>query len=46
MWDDYGGFYDHVPPPHTDKFGLGVSRTSHRHLALLSQGRRSIQPMI
>jgi phospholipase C len=23
MWDDYGGFYDHVPPPHTDKFGLG-----------------------
>jgi phospholipase C len=22
-WDDYGGFYDHVPPPHVDTFGLG-----------------------
>jgi len=22
-WDDFGGFYDHVPPPHPDLFGLG-----------------------
>jgi phospholipase C len=22
-WDDYGGFYDHVPPPEVDAFGLG-----------------------
>jgi phospholipase C len=22
-WDDFGGFYDHVPPPGIDKFGLG-----------------------
>jgi phospholipase C len=22
-WDEWGGFYDHVPPPHTDAFGLG-----------------------
>jgi len=22
-WDDYGGFYDHVPPPQIDSFGLG-----------------------
>ena len=22
-WDDYGGFYDHVPPPQIDKYGLG-----------------------
>ncbi|MGA9968460.1 MAG: alkaline phosphatase family protein [Terriglobales bacterium] len=22
-WDDFGGFYDHVPPPSIDKFGLG-----------------------
>jgi len=22
-WDDFGGFYDHVPPPVEDKFGLG-----------------------
>jgi phospholipase C len=22
-WDDYGGFYDHVPPPQVDRFGLG-----------------------
>ena len=23
-WDDYGGFYDHVPPPQVDGFGLGI----------------------
>jgi phospholipase C len=23
-WDDYGGFYDHVPPPQIDKYGLGL----------------------
>ena len=22
-WDDYGGFYDHVPPPQVDADGLG-----------------------
>ena len=22
-WDDYGGFYDHVPPPELDAFGFG-----------------------
>ena len=22
-WDDYGGFYDHVPPPPVDAFGYG-----------------------
>jgi phospholipase C len=22
-WDDYGGFYDHVPPTQTDKYGFG-----------------------
>jgi phospholipase C len=22
-WDDFGGFYDHVPPPIKDQFGLG-----------------------
>jgi phospholipase C len=22
-WDDYGGFYDHVPPVQTDKYGFG-----------------------
>jgi len=24
VWDDYGGFYDHVPPPHVDLFGYGL----------------------
>lgn len=24
MWDDYGGWYDHVPPPMVDFDGLGV----------------------
>jgi phospholipase C len=23
-WDDWGGFYDHLPPPQIDKFGLGI----------------------
>ncbi|MGQ0670221.1 MAG: alkaline phosphatase family protein [Actinomycetota bacterium] len=23
-WDDYGGFYDHVPPPQVDEFGFGI----------------------
>jgi len=23
-WDDFGGFYDHVPPPSVDYFGLGL----------------------
>lgn len=22
-WDDFGGFYDHVPPPHVDMYGMG-----------------------
>jgi phospholipase C len=22
-WDDFGGFYDHVPPPQVDSFGYG-----------------------
>src|SRR5262249_48668145 len=22
-WDDFGGFYDHVPPPQVDYLGLG-----------------------
>lgn len=22
-WDDYGGFYDHVPPPRVDEYGYG-----------------------
>jgi phospholipase C len=24
MWDDYGGWYDHVPPPLEDYDGLGI----------------------
>jgi phospholipase C len=24
MWDDYGGWYDHVPPPFADYDGLGI----------------------
>lgn len=23
LWDDFGGYYDHVPPPHYDAMGLG-----------------------
>lgn len=23
-WDDFGGFYDHAPPPYRDQFGLGI----------------------
>jgi phospholipase C len=24
FWDDWGGWYDHVPPPHVDYDGLGI----------------------
>lgn len=24
VWDDYGGFYDHVTPPHVDLYGYGL----------------------
>ena len=24
VWDDWGGFFDHVPPPHLDYNGLGM----------------------
>ena len=33
MWDDWGGLYDHVPPPHVNYDGLGF-RVPDRHLAL------------
>ena len=23
VWDDWGGWYDHVKPPHRDKMGMG-----------------------
>jgi phospholipase C len=23
-WDDWGGFYDHVPPPKVDRYGYGI----------------------
>jgi phospholipase C len=23
-WDDWGGYYDHVPPPHVDDYGYGI----------------------
>ncbi len=23
-WDDWGGFYDHVPPPTVDRYGYGI----------------------
>lgn len=23
-WDDFGGFYDHVPPPYRDQYGMGI----------------------
>ena len=23
LWDDWGGFYDHVPPPQVDQLGFG-----------------------
>jgi phospholipase C len=24
VWDDFGGMYDHLPPPLNDQFGLGI----------------------
>jgi phospholipase C len=34
-WDDYGGFYDHVPPMQVDQYGYGF-RVRNRDFALLT----------
>ena len=39
-WDDFGGFYDHVPPPRADFLGTRPARAARRHLAVGPPGRR------
>ena len=34
-WDDYGGFYDHVPPVQIDGYGFGFRLPTIRDLAIL-----------
>ncbi len=35
VWDDWGGFYDHVPPPFFDRWGgLGIPRTAAYRVTL------------
>jgi uncharacterized protein (TIGR03437 family) len=36
-WDDWGGFYDHVPPPMVDQYGLGIRVPG---LAISAYGRQ------
>ncbi len=38
IWDDFGGFYDHVPPPHVDEMGLGPRCPTARYFAM-GEGR-------
>ena len=38
-WDDYGGFYDHVPPPQVDDFGFGI-RVPHARHQPVREGRQ------
>ena len=33
-WDDFGGFYDHVAPPHPDIYGFGPRVPAFDHLAV------------
>jgi phospholipase C len=46
-WDDWGGFYDHVPPPRPDRYGFGIRvpglewrSPSSRKRACVAQGAR------
>ncbi len=34
VWDDWGGWYDHVPPPQLDVMGLGIPRAAARGVAV------------
>ena len=34
VWDDWGGWYDHVAPPQLDRMGPCSARSLHRHLAV------------
>src|SRR5262245_16123064 len=37
-WDDFGGFYDHVPPPQVDNFGFGPPRATLDHFSVCESG--------
>ena len=37
-WDDYGGFYDHVPPVRLDDYGLGIRVPRDDHQPLRARG--------
>jgi hypothetical protein len=39
-WDDFGGFYDHVPPPQYDIMGPRTARADADHLAVGQAGLR------
>ncbi len=41
MWDEWGGWYDHVAPPHVDYDGLGFRVPLLDHLALRQKGHVS-----
>ena len=44
IWDEGGGWYDHVPPPQLDSQGLGNSRTDDGDLTAGEEGNRLPQP--
>ncbi len=37
-WDDWGGFYDHVRPPHVDRNGYGIRVPGTRHQPVRAAG--------
>ncbi len=42
VWDDWGGYYDHVPPPLYDKQGgLGFRFSDDHHLPVRPSARRA-----
>lgn len=38
-WDEYGGFYDHVRPPHVDRYGFGFRVPTLEISPYVSAGR-------
>ena len=45
VWDDFGGFYDHVVPPVVTNVGYGPRVPGHRHLSVLPGGHRRSHPV-
>ena len=45
-WDDWGGFYDHVEPPHVDRNGYGLRVPGIVISPWVRPGHRSPDPLV